>query len=447
MLPVYFSEGALVEGVFGQGSQLSNACLECFYTGAKKIIAFRINSTYATATFNDASDNPLIKIYSINAGDTGTAIKVEVATVNSRKVLTIYESDGSIKRTYALEGTSISGICTAINYDASVGSVGVVAESINESAMANTLADTVVGGVTLAGGTNESSVSGATLYERLGAIYSMLETLTFDILIPMPVRYTDHAIVTTEYSHIPKDKYFYNQLGDFCNIKANGGNPITAIIASDDCNPDVDVSTMTIPSEIRRTQYIVVTKSWLATPFYNGNGTRYICDGTATLGGLLNSINVSINPVNKPAGTLIGIYNDGETRYEFSANQVKALANLGICTFHSSIRKGVCLASAVTSTLPTHPCASIKNARLVAYIIRVMSVMLDSYIGEGSVNQHGSINKLIEAQLKSMQTDSIVSDYSYTVTSDQLGSNISIDIEVVPCNDIQTVSATVMVNL
>jgi hypothetical protein len=317
--------------------------------------------------------------------------------------------------------------------------------------MANTLADTVVGGVTLAGGTNESSVSGATLYERLGAIYSMLETLTFDILIPMPVRYTDHAVVTTEYSHIAKDKYFYNQLGDFCNIKADGGDPITAIIAADDLNPDTSLDTyvnsMTVPSEIRRSQYIVVTKSWLATPFYNGNGTRYICDGTATLGGLLNSINVSMNPVNKSVGTLIGIYDDGVIRYEFSANQVKALANLGICTFHSSIRKGVCLASAVTSTLPTHPCASIKNARLVAYIIRVMSVMLDSYIGEGSVNQHGSINKLIEAQLKSMQTDSIVSDYSYTVTSDQLGSNISIDIEVVPCNDIQTVSATVMVNL
>ena len=449
MVPVYFSDITYIEKTFGADSELSKSCLEAFYTGAKNIIAFRINGIYSTTTLNNHNGEAAMKIYAVSAGEVGNDIKVEV--VDSRW-LSVYASNGSLEKTYPLrDDTTINQLCSLIKRDAELGNISIIAEALIYAEPSDSLVSVLTN---LDGGVDEDSVAGAILYERLDSIYSMLETLNFNSLVVLPIRYTDSAMIKTELSHEVKEKFFYNQLDNLCSIKANEGFPILAVISADEFVPELDIDmsgyvtsmknkTTDLGDRLRRSPHIIVTRSWLNIPLR----ARHISSGAAALAGYISTLSPSINPLNKPIGRLVTTYADPILKYVFGIEQIKELSSLGITTFHETIRKGVCFANAVTSAPSGHSCSTIKNTRLSNYIIRRMSTKLDGFLGNVSMNPYASIDKMIDSELTQMVTDGIINKYSYTVTSNQMGSEVGIDITAVPCNDIATVSASIVVHL
>jgi hypothetical protein len=460
MVPVYLSNSEYVEDIFGETSQLANACLEAFYAGAEHIIAFRINGIYPTLTLTDTNDNPLIKLYAIHAGSGYNMMKVVIAPyVDDTKVLEFYGINDEFQMRYTLsENTTAGSLSDAINHDSRLGKVQVIAEPLDDFAVCNTLRSTGNEGVLFDNGIDEDYVFGAKLYERLEAIYSMLDVINFDILIPLPVMYTDYAMVNIETATEPKNRSFYNQLAEFCERKSLSGYPVMAIASADEFIPSdhVDLSGYITALEeklknfdlkLNRSQHVVLLRAWISTPFPNKSGGRYISNGACALGGLLNALGCHLSPANKSIWSLFGIYQDSTMKYEFSPSETERLSELGICTFRNSIRRGVVISNAITSAPTNSSCMTIRNSRLASYINKTLTVALENYIGNSSINQYSAVDKVISSTLEDIKSNQMIVDYKYTVTSNPTGSAMYIDIEAVPYGEVRKVTASILIHL
>lgn len=460
MIPVYLSDSEYVEDAFGEGSELSNACLEAFYAGAQRIIAFRINGIYPVYVLTDANGNELIKLYAIHAGGKYNMMKVIVSPIDAdSKSLGIYGIDGELQMEYILNNTTTSSaLCNIINRDSKLGRVEVIAEPLNDFAPSSTIRSTGEEGRFFIDGRDEPNVFDEQLYNRLATIYSMLETINFDIIIPLPVIYTDYTVVSTENTETPKNKSFYNQLVDFCEIKAASGYPVIAIASADEFIPEQHITLSGYITALKnkvengdlnlnRSQYVILLRTWLSTPFLDNNGIKYISSGRAALGGLLNSLDCHISPANKFIWSSLRIYEDDTMKYEFNPSETESLSALGICTFRNSIRKGVVISNAITSALNNDPCATIRNSRLSNYINKTLTSVFESYIGNTYINQYSAINNLINSTLETIKSNQMIADYQYTVASDSFGSYISVDIEVVPYGEVKAITASILVHL
>lgn len=444
MIPVYISDVDKVTTIFGDEGELPQACIEAMNANATHIIAFRINGIYPAATLYNTTHDFLLKFYAVSAGEDLNEMKIVVDSGNECVIIQVYGVNNQLQKEYIVSKEStISSLVDMINYDALFGFVSVIAECPKDFTHCEELEITGPDGRSLRGGESEEFLDDVTLYDRLSFIYSILETISFDIILPLPVKYLQHTSVNVSYSKKPKVRMFYNQLGDFCNIKKNSGCPVVGIISANDMTQETTKEYIEYLKEkvvqysngeggyvLRRTSHVIVLKAWLT------GSSSYVSNGAGSLAGLLNSLKRNISPANKSIDESLGL------EKEFDEEEIETLSELGICTFKETLRKGVVLAKAVTSSNDDSS-FSIRDERLSNYIHTTITAYLDQYIGEASFNQHGNINTTVDLILSQMQEENMIYDYQYNVLVNQNGF-ANILVEVIPYGEVKSVSTAIL---
>lgn len=443
LTPVYISRSDQITNIFGEGSELSQGCLEAMIAGASRIIAFRINGVHPVISFYDISEEELLmRCYAINATEKYNAMRVAINTTGDRKSIEIYDVDNNLEKEYIYDlDTPISRIANRINYDASMGKVSIVVEPLESTKPFESLQITGPAGRFFSEGRVEDFLHDEVIYTRLDFIYSLLETINFDSIVSLPIRFLGHANVPSLYSIEPRGRMFYNQLQSLCSIKRDGGYPITAIIPSND--HDFDGYTIYIKEHIRiytdstygltlnESKDIVVVKAWV------NSGNDKISNGCCIIAGLLSDTKSCLSPANKPIHPAITLQN------EFDVKDIQTLSLLGICTFKNTIRNGVVLANAVTSLGGGD---SLRDKRLSDYIHKEITTSVDHYVGEAVVSPYNSVDKLIDNILNDIRQKRYISDYIYSISTSEDGL-MNIDIQVIPYGEIKTISALVAVEI
>lgn len=436
MIPVYLTPANDVVRIFGENSEITNTCIEAFEAGASNVIAIRMNGVSSTLTFLDNQGEKAIIFKSISAEGNSDNCRIAVMeTEDGLVVVGVYGKDSNLEREYTLPRTTpISTLCSRINRDALYGYVSILATPIKNITVSD-LDKTNEFGLFMDGGSDESSLFQLEILNKLEIVYGMIESLAFDILIPLPVRYLEFEMIWIG-EKIERIN-LYNQLSDFCRLRAAAGMPIISLIQTFD---EISNNTDSILNKYEElldsmdfSQYIIPISGGLRSP------VSYISSGIGVVSGFLNALPVESSPINKTIHRGLGL------KYHLTSSELATMKALKVSCFTSSIRRGVVLFNENTSAYNQEsPFASIRNIRLVNFITRKCTALFDSHIGDTTPTPFNVITSKIESLFDGFRSDNIISDYQYTVRVDE-STKVTIEIEVVPYGQIESVTTSVRV--
>lgn len=138
-------------------------------------------------------------------------------------------------------------------------------------------------------------------------------------------------------------------------------------------------------------------------PYYNNAFLGYAAMLTATL--TPESMTNKVVP------------NISRLRYHLEDDEIIKLSKLGVVTFRKSVMKqAIVVCNGVTAQLSDSPYHNVSNMRMIQMTLSFFKVMLDEYIG-GNITKlkvTKTIDKAIEALIKSLKVNGIVQDIQYT---------------------------------
>lgn len=110
-----------------------------------------------------------------------------------------------------------------------------------------------------------------------------------------------------------------------------------------------------------------------------------------------------------------------ELRYQFTANELRELADMGIVAPRESVRHGFVIANGVTASMPETEMHSVANVRQVQLTLSFLNEALDEYIGTPirPLMESRTLEDVIENVLNSLKQDGILIDYNYNLEYDE----------------------------
>ena len=440
----------------------------------------RVGGKYARldvpVVFNDSTVTGL-SLRSVGGGSRYNSVCVRVRPPEEGAALVI-SYNGYENVYYFAEFPSVGLLVDKINADAANGYSPVFASTEDITIPSELLCDYLSGENTLSGGWDGLDISKNDLYTELDAIYRSLEGLRTDIVVPLGVYFDDVAVpyiygsdrsIYGESEYFAQDDYltlevdggratFHGQLADFCFRQFNRGLMAHGVIGMRPV-PGAEL--------IRESQQAYLVDLINATCFADRHGlTAYVegepvdrghylsvvlgdllIDGRYTSGAAAYAALIAAAGVETT--TNLPVSNIARQRTQLDGDWLRYAADRGLVVFYESLKNGLSVYNGVTASLSDGPLRYIANVRTAQYIVHLLRVALDPYMGtmSGTIVIGSTVERVARGILAQAQEAGIIRSYDLNVSiepvdGDQFSANCIIDLTLRAKYAVEDISVT-----
>lgn len=485
MTPTAISSPAQFEAVFGDSMKgdLGKAFLEVYRSNKSlDIHLMRISGTQAVGEIQTEA-GVAISIKSKYGGSKYNYISIEFqissfqGTPRNAMIVTMADQARTpvSRMVYYLDKYEyVNDLVQAVNADARRGAVPIILSTGMPFEPISHIWETNEGGMFwLLDGTDGLDLTKNQRYLALDDAYSLLEGYYIDIIVPVeaffddshPVAFYGQGVYGTSYYASKRDYLsltdaedqdqivsFHKQLITFCSTQQSFGIFTHGVIG---LHPVED------PTIINRYPYSFIEKLVQVTAFKDRRGLSTTQSGQTVDYG--NYISVVAGEFIYKAGTseeyfnnfylvyaamVAGIFTDISTtnrpvplsdislRYEFSTEEIRDMADIGVVTFRNSVRKGIVVCNGVTAALSSSDMHYVSNVRMVQLTMSLVDQATQDLVGMDlpSVVMSKELDRVIGELLKYLASSSvgILKGYSFSTSWSQETQQGNVELSLMP---------------
>lgn len=470
-IPVPCANLTVAERIFGKEGTLYKAFKRAYEVDQNlTIYLMRVTGEHATAVLYGTNGQPggetkeVIKLRTISGGNKYNAVQAIIVDVpiqenktNTVLLFNFPDEVGLEPRGYVLSDyANCNELVDAINQDTRAGLNCVLATAKEKQFPAKTIASRN-SSVVFSGGEDGDYVDKNELYLALEYSYSLLEGYYIDYVCPVDARFDDvhpaafygSAIYGTSIYQADRDYLslqdsengnrlvsFQGQLIRFCKRQEGLGCMTHGILGMNIIKDPTDLAKHPYSYIVRlletsgfKNRYDLAefrAGEWYDKGYYISitAGEMYYDEETdneyyENIAVTYAAMLASLSPYGTTTNQKIPTAN--RLRYQFQAEELIELANLGVVAPRESVRHGIVIANGVTASLPTTEMHSIANVRQVQIALSFLNEVLDTYIGLPILDliQSSTLQDAIENVLNSLKEDGILIDYNYNLEYDE----------------------------